>query len=362
MRICILTFHRAQNYGAVLQAYALQKKIEELGYTCDILDYRCEKIENSYKLFGVKSPSPKNVVSMLLHLPFNIKKEKSFAKFRKQFLRISEEIYTRQNIANSNKEYDVFIVGSDQVWNGDLTGVDRTYFLDFVKERKTKIAYAASVGKEGFALEMKELIRDNLNSFSAVSVREEDTIELLHKITNTEIECVMDPVFLQSQDFWNNLVSPRKIKEKYIFLFELHEHDASKYAVELANKMHMKVVYVPNGLRSQLNAEKVESPLVNEFLSYIKYAEYVVTDSFHAAAFSIIFHKNLHVLLKTELKGLNSRLTSLLNKLGLIDRIVEPGKICIKEINYDFVEAKLEDERSKSLEFLKDGLKKRICR
>lgn len=145
MRICILTFHRAQNYGAVLQAYALQKKIEELGYTCDILDYRCEKIENSYKLFGVKSPSPKNVVSMLLHLPFNIKKEKSFAKFRKQFLRISEEIYTRQNIANSNKEYDVFIVGSDQVWNGDLTGVDRTYFLDFVKERKTKIAYAASV-------------------------------------------------------------------------------------------------------------------------------------------------------------------------------------------------------------------------
>lgn len=172
----------------------------------------------------------------------------------------------------------------------------------------------------------------------------------------------MDPVFLQSQDFWNNLVSPRKIKEKYIFLFELHEHDASKYAVELANKMHMKVVYVPNGLRSQLNAEKVESPLVNEFLSYIKYAEYVVTDSFHAAAFSIIFHKNLHVLLKTELKGLNSRLTSLLNKLGLIDRIVEPGKICIKEINYDFVEAKLEDERSKSLEFLKDGLKKRTCR
>lgn len=113
MRICILTFHRAQNYGAVLQAYALQKKIEELGHTCDILDYRCEKIENSYKLFGVKSPSPKNVVSMLLHLPFNIKKEKSFAKFRKQFLRISEEIYTRQNIANSNKEYDVFIVGSD---------------------------------------------------------------------------------------------------------------------------------------------------------------------------------------------------------------------------------------------------------
>lgn len=161
MRIGIITFHRAINYGAVLQTYALQKFLNVSNYDAEVIDYRCEHMENFYKTFTIKDKSVKQIIRGMLNFKNTYKKKREFYRFLDQNVRISTEVYDKFNIDKANLRYDKFITGSDQVFNFACTDFDKTYFLQFVKNCDNKLSYAASFG-------MKEIPDSYVNDYKSL--------------------------------------------------------------------------------------------------------------------------------------------------------------------------------------------------
>lgn len=333
MKICTVTFHRAENFGALLQAYALQTAIELLtDQRCSVLDYRCTAIENSYKRFMVQSKSLKGIVSAFVHYPVRFIRKEKFSAFRDNYLNVTEKIYDSGNVAQANNDFDIFIAGSDQVWNTNLTDNDTNYFLSFVKEGKKKCSYAASFGRTEFTREESEKYKLLLSDFDKISLREQESCLYVQDLIGKSVRSVIDPVFLLSKSQWEEIISPRPIKQPYIFLYELHENTAREYAQALSEKTGMKILTIPNDLRGKIAGQKHYAPSVNDFLGYIYYASHVVTDSFHVTAFSLLFEKDLVPVLQRENPGMNGRIASLLDSLQQHDSILIPEKTDFSEI------------------------------
>lgn len=354
MRIGTLTFHRAQNFGAMLQAYALETAFSQLGADCKIIDYRCDKVEKSYKNFMIESKGIKGVISAFYHFPIRYFRTKKFRAFENDLLRTTNEIYDKNTIKNANEKFDTFVVGSDQVWNGKLTGDDSTYFLDFVADDKRKYSYAASLGDGKLSDENK----NDLRNFSGISAREENTGKKISEMINREVTTVSDPVFLVEKREWEKLIDAITPPCKdYIFLYELHEKKTRQFALELQKKTGCEILMIPNDLRGGISAVKKYAPSVLEFLSFIYNAKYVVTDSFHVTAFSIIFNKDLYAVLKGgALQGLNSRIASILENCGLSDRMIGDKydlSLLPEQIDYNDVNEKIELLRKTSIAYLK---------
>lgn len=354
MRVGIMTFHRAHNFGAMLQAYGLQYTLNKLGADCSIVDYRCKTIEKSYKTFLIESPSLKSLLSAVYHFPYRYIRKNRFESFNEKYLKKSIKIYTSENIKSAKNEYDCFITGSDQVWNEELTGNDRNYFLEFATGKK-KLSYAASLGKARLTEKQKQEYFDLLRDFAFISVREENAQKLLKDILNREVELVVDPVFLLSKEEWMRFISENKYGD-YIFMYQLHENNTRKLAQKIAEKTGMKIVTIPNDLRGGIKAEKVYAPTVEEFLNLIFYAKFVVTDSFHVSAFAIIFNKNYYGLLKTNpnMRGLNSRLETLTTRLRIKDRLfdtIDDFKI-EGSLDYSIIDANLVELRKEAVSLI----------
>ena len=220
-RIGILTFHTAINYGAVLQAYALQKYLNEQGYDCEVIDYQCKKINDNYKILKIKSKNLKKIIISFLKAPLLFLQRKKFKKFVINNIRLSNQKYYPYNITSSNKYYDCFITGSDQVWNLSLTNNDMSYFLDFAT--KKRISYAASNGTEEISEKDFKKVSNYLQKFSAISVREKGLQNSLMNKISISIIKVLDPVFLLDVESWNNLLPNFNCKEKYILAYIIHE-------------------------------------------------------------------------------------------------------------------------------------------
>lgn len=315
LKVGILTFHRAINSGAVLQAYALQKCINDLGFDCEIVDYRCKAIDSAYKLFHVPI-SMKSLLSDLVNYYSRRKKKNKFNTFIKNEVNLSSKSYYRNNIDRMDDEYDCFFVGSDQVWNEELTGKDKTYFLDFC-DRWKKNSYAASVGSRTIDERHKRLFSRMLNDYNSLSLREKSSVDILSSILNKEIEQSIDPVFLLHRKKWNQLSGRRLEKKPYIFAYCLHESDVYTQAKKLAEEMGIRVICVPFGRKCGIKAEIRRSLGPQDFINYIKNSEAVVSDSFHAVAFSLIYNKCFIAVKKKQYFEQNERVDSLLQLFGL---------------------------------------------
>ena len=173
LRICTLTHHTVPNYGAVLQAFALQKAIENLGYKSEILNYISERVQISYYLKFPKKGSIKKKISYFFKHSNFMKRKAVFDAFLNQYILLSKETYTKETLKESNQRYDLFITGSDQVWNLKLHQMDTAYMLDFVIDNRKKGSYAASFGYETIPNEYKEKTKELLNQFQYINVREE---------------------------------------------------------------------------------------------------------------------------------------------------------------------------------------------
>ncbi|WP_418223328.1 polysaccharide pyruvyl transferase family protein [Clostridium isatidis] len=363
-KVGILTFHRASNYGAVLQAYALQQYLKKGNIYNEIIDYRCSHIEKVYsENFMVSGKSPISMVKKNIKKWVNIKKNKKFIEFRRNYLNISKNTYNLENKFDMKKVYDVFIVGSDQVWNLNQTGKDTTYFLDFVD--KGKWSYAASLGKNSITNEEKEIFKDMINSFEKVSIREEENIDIIKSVGfKKQINVNVDPVFLLNKNEWVSLIEKeekrKEKKEKYVLIYTVKQpvhliEKAKKYAQE----HNCKVIY----LHSDFNYKEffknqniknvfVKSPI--EFLKLILDAECVFTTSFHGTAFSILFEKEFWAEVDKDGK-LNNRIFNLLQKLNIEDRILDYNpKTLDSKINWKVVRENVLKEREKSKKYLFD--------
>ena len=342
MFIGILTFLNANNYGAVLQAFSLYNKLKCMGFDVEMIDYRCPIIEAKH---SASLSNRKSIKSKLIGFIYNKifrKRRKKFEMFRTQLPK--SRAYTPNDIEQANDQYDLFITGSDQVFNFTLTGHDETFFLDFVESKNKKISYAASMGK--FIDSEKDTYAKLLKDFRLLSVREKSTAEQIENKLGIPCSNVPDPVFLHSAEEWKALmgVHTEKRQKPYVLIYTLFESaELYRLAKEYAKKNNYKVIAITKALRPGGFADVfVRDAGPKEFLSLIMNAAYVVTDSFHGTAFSIIFGKQLKIVMPPNAQN---RIVDLLNELGI-------GRD-FSSIDYTQVNKKLDVYRNKGIDFLK---------
>lgn len=356
MKVAILTFHDTTNYGAILQTYALQQKIKNNGHECEILDYKCQAIEERYKIKKIKDcKNIKNFIKILLtNKNKKIVKEK-FIEFTNKYLLMSDKIYNKSNIRSANKIYDSFIVGSDQVWNLDLTKGDLTYFLDFVDDNTKKNSYAASIGKESVSDKEKNIFKKFLKSFNEINVRENQGAVILKSIIDTNVNVTLDPTLLIDKKEWKKFIS-KEIKKDYILLYVIAPNERIiEFTKKLAKKEKLEIIYLNQSYFNILGMKNIRNSTPNEFLEYIYHAKYVVTTSFHGLAFSINFEKQFYYALSNEKNNYNSRIENLVEIFELKDRNIDSYSEN-NDIDYKLVNDILIKKRNESINILDNML------
>lgn len=352
MKLGIITFHRAVNYGAVLQTYALTKYLNDSGFAAEVIDYRDNRVDNEYKLFPKRS-SIKRIIKDIIYFPIKKNKNKKFEEFRQSKIKISSQKYNNKTLIDSEKEYDYFITGSDQVFNYKLTDFDKNYFLDFIKDNNKKISYAASLGMDKIPDDKEKEYKRLLSGFSKISIREQQNKEMVENLTNKKVEVNIDPTFLIAKDEWQKLAKKPK-EENYILIFVMQRNKSIfEFAEKLSNETNCKIIYIANDYKRIVRGKYKYNLSPEEWLGYFKYAKYIVTNSFHGLAFSILFEKNFYIELQKEPATANARLNNILEKFKLENRKVENGKYEKKEIDWSCARAEIEKEKAKTFEYFK---------
>lgn len=351
MKVGIITFHRAVNYGAVLQAYALQQAIKKTGNDAEILDYRCPEVEKAASpLLGFRDGE--KIKNAIMKLVFRLKKNISFYVFMRKYIHMSSKAENSIDLEKMSSGYDVFFTGSDQVWNYGCAGNDEAFFLTFVNDGHKKNSYAASFGREklleGDPFDYRKLLSD----FNSISVREKSGVDIVKNESGRDAEVTIDPTLLLTKEEWKSVIGKRPSKEKYIFVYYIRESkELLKYASELSKRTGYKIVNAKNSIDFFMKC----SP--NDFLAWIYYAEFFITNSFHGTVFSLLFNKKFAIELDNG-KSVNNRSKELLELVN-IDRTLSLEKIdSIKEeIDYTAVEEIISHERETSMNFIKNALK-----
>jgi len=356
------------NYGSALQAFALQKKILELGGSPFILKRRPgSTLRNNRLLTFVKTfRSVKGAYSLKERFRYafltnlsrrRFKKIKNFSDGR---IRVRELDDFRSFLSSLSENNDVLLAGSDQVWAA-LNRNAPSSFNAFVwaKDRCDikKYSYAASIGLEEMTEAQIDGYTKALAHFSIVSFREKQAYEILKPYLGCPARCDLDPTLLHDGAFWNRFTAPRIHLRPYAFVYVLRpDNRVLQIARKIAKERNLDVVYVDNLANRPCDVIARYDLNVDEFLSGIQNAEFVITNSFHGAAFSTLFHKRF-VAVKHPSHSTSSRISNLLNIVGLEERLidsVDDWKLCLKEIDYSRVDASLEVERAESIAYLKE--------
>lgn len=367
INIIIFTFHCAKNYGAILQAYSLQSILLRYSDNILIADYRPQFLVLPYvpqfKKMCISSLSKKYQLKNLryifisilqyYYLGGNIKLSR-YERFTSQYLRVQTF-----DVKVSNCQ-SVIILGSDQIWNPRLTNWDKTYFFSNYPKRNAKvISYAASIGNDHSTQEELDFLRENIKNVDCISVREETAQRVLSAICDKPITTVLDPtLLLKSTDIeMQRLISDNKYG-RYILLYQMSDDpNTLKICRHISKLLNLKIVEVlayPFG-RHNLNLHKhISTAGPEEFVTLFAHAQYVVTSSFHGTAFSLIFNKQF-VTVAHPTAG--SRQRDLLARIGLSDRVVSSvDELPVDDIDYSVINARLDAERRKSLDFLEKAL------
>lgn len=369
MKIGTLTFHFAHNYGAMLQAYALPAKLRQLGFEAEVIDYRLPFIYDSFEKFTfdgfVKSYIRKGNSSFISFLKaiknwrHNQNKDAKwyrFEDFLNNYLPKSERIYDKASILNLH--YNAIICGSDQIWNTSLTGgLIPLYFCDGLTKGRKIISYAASNGEGYVNKENWGTFSKLISNFDAISVREKGLNDFLnnHGIVS---ELVLDPVFLLDKEQWGK-ISLIPNESDYVFTYSFNE---PPHFFETAHKVAKMLGKKLICFRFE-NSEKVPSDAIQittggprELLGYIQKASFVISNSFHGIALSIIMEKQL---INVPPLTTRERTDSIMSEVGLRDRIIEDGCDFATSTNIDYeqVNKKVKLLRDKSVDFLLNSLK-----
>lgn len=317
----ILTFHRAVNYGAVLQTFALQKFMNDNGIAAEVIDYKNEHIEKSSKAV-ILDKNIKAIIYNLITYREKIIRKRKFQNFIKNNIKLSQKEYTKSDIKESEKVYNEFWVGSDQVWNTALTDRDYTYLLNFC-DKCGKYSYAASIGKGTIDEDEKEIFKRYLSRYNAVSVREKSNVSALKEFIDIPVNVVPDPTLLLSEDIWEKILVNPDVHERYILVYKINDSNTFQFAEKLSKEKKMKVIVLQAPHRKVPKAfvkRRTDSP--EEWIGWIKNAAYVVTDSFHGTVFSIMFKKQFMAITGYNSKGnKNTRIDNILDMCGLNERL-----------------------------------------
>lgn len=367
-KIGILTFHKAINYGSVLQAYALQSLLTERGYDVEIIDYEPQKLSEIYSVFIKKS-----IVSNLKRLPiawFYQKKKVLFSKFRTSKLHLSAKKYFYHSSFEELADlYDCIICGSDQIWNVAIKDCDPIFFLPGVNTKK--ITYAVSVGNTDFVqVPDADCYLPWIRDFAHITVREKKTEDKLKMFLQTDesFACTLDPTMLHPMEKYETIASPRIIKDDYIFIYNIwNGADGFEIASRISEKMNLPVytmLTVKNiSMVVQIKRKGIHVDMIHtapqDYLSFIKNASFVITDSFHGTAFSIIFEKKFVCVNYKKANGEwknDIRLNNILSIFGLEHRYVTREGIDLldihEQLDYEQITAKRMELAQNSIDVL----------
>ncbi|MBP3303102.1 MAG: polysaccharide pyruvyl transferase family protein [Opitutales bacterium] len=355
MKIGILTFHCAHNYGAVLQAYGLQEYLKSCGHEVEIIDYRPTYLTNAYEAFPLPDLRKISLLRKCKRLaywcatlpwrlrafPVRVRRRRGFEKFIGEKLNLSLERFKEGGRVPAEK-YDVIFFGSDQIWSPNHThGADSVFFGDFLSPAGTrKIAYAASAGAASETLGENEFVVNALKNFDAISVRESNLAASLQPHTDLKIETVLDPTLLADKSVWEKLADPPKTQKKYVLVYQVsYNPEADRIAKELAAQIGAEVISVWAGYSLRGNMLKTETP--EQFVGWFKNAACVVSTSFHGTAFGLIFEKPLYYVGRGS--AAENRPKQILGALGLMNRYIAGTDPAPKfeTIDYDSVAVKM---------------------
>lgn len=358
MKIGILTFHRAHNYGAVLQCYALQEVLKGMGHEVEVIDYRQKWTEEFYKPFSlmVMRVQCNGFLSKIRYIKnffkrySRIKKKRaSFDTFNSKYLSISPTYFKDEQL-----NYDVCIIGSDQLWSLTCLGeqIDDVYLGNFkVNDGCKKVGYAISGNIKSIDyLNQKGLLLHSLNNFASISFRESAIIGKIKEFTGNQYPQCIDPTLLPDKRIWMPLLNEKWNSRKYVVSYQARGDGGEKFSLlktaeNIAKKEGWEVVNLSSG---ELG--------VDDFVSAIAYAQYVVTTSFHATVFSLIFNRQLAAFLLHD--GHDSRYEELLRKLGCEHFIYEvtAHPIVYQNVNWNIISDNLLRIRNFSLDYLRKSV------
>lgn len=309
--IGIVTFHFAYNYGAMLQAYALNKYINNNIGDCKIINYRPAAMQRAYRIAWKDTlHNPKSAILKLRRA----KQENIFEKFIKEELKCGESI---KEIKTLDDTFDIFVTGSDQVWNTDITHNDLNYFLQFVDSSVRRVSYGASVGNSELVQNYSSQIVKELEKFHFISCREKSAAEAIRSKIDLTIDTVVDPTLLLPMETWSNLCRKpnTNIPQKFILYYSLSENKTLiREAEELAKEYAIPILSIhPLVKKWKINGSTLNDVGPREFLWLVNNAEYVCTDSFHGSVFSVIFKKKCVLSAHSKLGERNKQLLDLVN-------------------------------------------------
>jgi hypothetical protein len=362
MKIGLLTFHAAHNYGAVLQAYATQEQIIEMGFDIEVIDYNPDYLVKQ-KLFPIAgnnslSINLKLLIEGIITLPWKLKRRANFLKFISQQLKLSKKNYQNQPFT-TNEDYDVFVMGSDQIWNCKLTkGFDSVYLGNFkIKPTAKKITYAASMSHYGLTATQVNEFSQLITNFNDISVREQELHDYLEINYNKESTVVLDPTFILSAEKWSAMAIKPAITKKYVLVYSIDlRNEAMRMANKLAGEIGAAVIELAMNVDKNVLKNNYQTASPEEYVGLFENAAFVITSSFHGTAFSVIFNKPFFSIAHGSDK--DSRQKTILTNLGVIERFIsKDSNPSFEALDYTIPNQKLAAMRETSLQFLKNNLK-----
>lgn len=359
MKIGIITFHFPVNYGAMIQAYAMQEHLRLMGHESYIIDYAPEYHVLTYTTpftwkwcfsSGFNRTIPFRILSMMSD---GIRRKRNDNFF--EFLKNNFRLYP-YHPDDDMSFFDCVLLGSDQIWNQSITNncFDGPYYGDGFKCRV--FSYAASNRSKELSEAEKEQYRTRLNQLYAVGVREIQLQNLLQPLTENKVYLNVDPTILAYSNVYEKLDLSRPVNDKYVLIYELANHKAvQKMAEKYAKKIGAKVIVLVNDTSILYDKKYDQIANPEKFLAYIKNAECVFTTSFHGTALSLVFHKDFYSIRQGN--SADMRLESILSQVGLNSRFVDMNfSPIVDHIDYTDIEERLNTLRTSSQEYLERAI------
>lgn len=354
MKISIITVLNTVNYGSALQSVATQKFFKELGLEVEFVDYwrKDQKVSGQIKyiVFDKKKTLKqwiKKPIRDILRIISVYRNNKKFRQFISQNINLTQCRYSSfEELLNNVPEADIYCTGSDQMWNSTWNqGIEKSFFLEYAPSDKKRIAFATSIGKVKIDDAEADIIIPMIKKYDLITMREQTAVELLGKYGVQSVN-VLDPTLLFNRNQWDELTADRVVVEPYLLVYQLHQRhadaDFTKVVRRISKEKKLNIVRIAYSYADKNIGKKIFNPTVNEFLSLIRNADYIVTDSFHGTAFSINFNKNFSVIYP---ESYSTRMDSLLKLTGLQSRHVSAERCEENGIDYENVNSILEKKR-----------------
>lgn len=370
-KVGILTFHASHNCGSMMQAYAMQKQMEKMGLENEIIDFQNEGQKDMYAVVH-KKKNIKNFIknSLLLFSREKIQRQwDDYEEFKNKTFKLSSEKYSNYNeLLKSNDKYNIFLSGADQIWNITIKDSDDCYFLNFVDNNKTKIAYSPSFGAKNI-LEYSDnpaKYEKFLKSYNHISIRENNGKKWIKDLINEDVPVVLDPTLLLEKDDYECLIESSGVKGDYIFYYApTYSRKIDSFVKSISKKYKMPVV-VWNASEYYMKKEYINGFKLpykinpGTYLDLIKNAKLVITTSFHGTIFSTIYRKKFFVIKNGNMYSTDDRVITLVNELAIENRLIEPNfdSNCnyFEDVDYNQYEKNLSRLQKESIDFLRGSL------